>query len=70
MEQFRENYPVAFDQIAAVLQREIDNDAAITIQRFYRKYRNAGVGTSAIVERAVQQHEPHHLVNNFLNMVI
>ncbi len=40
MEQFQQNFPDVFDLMAQVLQREIELDACITIQRFFRKYRN------------------------------
>lgn len=71
MEQFQQNYPVAFDQIAAILQREIENDAVITIQRFYRMYRTPMLMPQERA-RAVVSPPPNQLdiVDNFANLAI
>jgi hypothetical protein len=84
MEGFQMNHPEAFEAIADIIQREIELDAAIIIQCFYRKYRNISsssdqndveieeprLNPNRVLERVQVNIESHEWTNSFMNLNI
>ncbi len=78
------NHPEAFEAIADIIQREIELDAAIIIQCFYRKYRNISsssdqndveieeprLNPNRVLERVQVNIESHEWTNSFMNLNI